>query len=73
MSVSTQTEPASTEQMLAGLGLAIYEAELVRAFVKSSGLDEKLETNKSASRQLLLLNREIELLKAKLTRVRGMI
>ncbi len=70
MNTSPQIEPTSTEQLSAGLGLAIYEAELVRAFVRSKDITKLLAADKSTSRRLLLLDREIELLRAKLSQVR---
>lgn len=69
--MNLRIETIPTEQLLAGLNLAIYEAELVRSFVQSRGLADKLETDTSISRRLVLLNREIELLKKKMTQVRG--
>ena len=65
-------ESASLDHQLASLGLAIYEAELVRAFIHSQTRVEKLKTGKSASHRLQLLDQEILLLKEKQSQVLGM-
>ena len=70
MNGTHQIEPTSTEQLLASLNLAIYEAELVRSFVQSKDIAKKLEADKSISRRMIVLNREIELLKTKQVQVR---
>ncbi len=71
MNISPQIEPVSTEHLLSSLDLAIYEAKLVRSIIKSKDYATRLETKKPAPRKLMLLNREIELLEAKLARVRS--
>ncbi|MDH3761332.1 MAG: hypothetical protein OEU50_10150 [Gammaproteobacteria bacterium] len=71
MNGTHQIEPESTEQMLAGLGLAIYQAELVRSFIHSTELADKIKTDKSISHRMALINREIELLESKLAHVRN--
>ena len=71
MITSPQFEPVSTEYLLANLGLAIYEAKLVRSIIKSKDYLTRLESRNPAPRKLMLLNREIELLEAKLTQVRA--
>ncbi len=71
MITTHQIEPASTEQLLPNLGLAIYEAKLVRSIIKSKDYLTRLETKNPAPRKLILLNRETELLEAKLARVRS--
>ena len=69
--MKTRGETVSSDHLLASLGLAIYEAELVRSFVRTQGIGERLKTGKSASRRMLLLNREIQLLEEKRLRVLG--
>lgn len=64
-----QDESRYSDHLLASLGLAIYDAELVKAFVQSENKAEKLKTGKSASHRLLLLKREIYLLKAKQSKI----
>ncbi len=71
MITTPQIEPVSTEHLLAGLGLAIYEAKLVRSIIKSKDYLTRLETKNPAPRKLILLNRETELLEAKLARIRS--
>ena len=71
--MKTMDETSSSEHFLASLGLAIYEAELVKAFVISENKSEKLKTGKSASHRLLLLDQEIHLLKEKQSRVLGIV
>jgi hypothetical protein len=66
-----QFGPESSGQMLAGLSHAIYEAELVRSFINSTELADKIKTDKSISHRMTLINREIELLELKLARVRN--
>ena len=70
MNTFTEIESVSTEHLLTCLGLAIDEAKLVRSIIKSKDFAAKLETEKPAPRRLILLNREIELLEAKLAEVR---
>lgn len=71
MNISPQIEPVSTEHLLTCLGLAIDEAMLTRTIIKSKDIARDLETKNPVPRRLMLLNREIELLEAKLTRVRS--
>jgi len=71
MNVSLQIESVSTEFLLAGLNLAIYEAKLVRSIIKSKDYATRLESRNPVPRKLMLLNREIELLEVKLARVRS--
>jgi len=71
MNISSQVEPTSTEHLLACLGLAIDEAKLARKIIKSKDIARDLEARNPAPRRLILLNREIELLEAKLDRVRS--
>lgn len=71
MSGIHQFGPESSEQILAGLSLAIYEAELVRSFINSTELADKIKTDKSISHRMTLINREIELLELKLAQVRN--
>ena len=71
MNISPQIEPVSTEHLLACLGLAINEAKLTRAIIKSKDIARDLEAKNPAPRRLMLLNREIELLEAKLAHVRS--
>ena len=70
MNIFPQIEPVSTEHLLACLGLAIDEAKLTRSIIKSKDLAAALETENPVPRRLILLNREIELLEAKLAQVR---
>ena len=71
MNISPQIEPTSTERLLTCLGLAIDEAKLTRAIIKSKDITRDLEAKNSTPHRLMLLNREIELLEAKLARVRS--
>ena len=71
MNISPQIEPVSTKQLLTCLGLAIDEAKLVRELIKSKDIARDMEAKNPAPRRLMLLNREIELLEAKLARVRS--
>jgi hypothetical protein len=73
MDLLPQMEPTSTDRLLTSLGLAIDEAKLIRSIVKSENIVNKVETEKPISRRLLLLNREIELLETKLTRMRSQV
>jgi len=71
MDLLPQIEPTSTDRLLTSLDLAIDEAKLIRSIVKSEDIANQVETEKPVSRRLLLLNREIELLETKLTRMRS--
>ncbi len=70
MNGTHQIEPASTDSLLACLGLAIDEAKLVRDIVEAKDQAHKEVSADSYSRRLLYLNREIELLEDKLEKVR---
>ena len=69
MNISPQIQ--STEHLLTCLGLAIDEAKLTRELIKPKDVARDLEAKNSSPRRLMLLNREIELLEAKLARVRS--
>jgi hypothetical protein len=71
MNLHPQIEPASTGRLLTCLGLAIDEAKRVRSIIKSKDSAAELELEKPAPRKLILLNREIELLEAKLDKIRS--
>jgi len=71
MNISHQIEPVSTERLLACLNLAIDEAKLTRELIKSKDIARDLEAKNPVPRKLMLLNREIELLEAKLAWVRS--
>ncbi len=71
MTTTHQIEPASTERLLACLNLAIDEAKLVRSIIKSKDYATRLKAKNPTPRKLMLLNREIELLEAKLIQVRS--
>lgn len=71
MNISHQIEPTSTEHLLTCLGLAIDEAKLVKTIVESKEEVDKLKAEKSVSKRLVHLNREIEYLEAKLIQVRS--
>ena len=68
-----QIETASTEQFASCLGLAIYEARLVRSFVQSGAFTYKPEILDPDYHRLKLLDREIELLETKLRQVRWVV
>ena len=70
MNISPHLQPTSTEHLLTCLGLAIDEAKLVREIMKSKDIARDLEAKNPVPRKLMLLNREIELLEAKLAQVR---
>ena len=70
MKVSSEFERISTEQFLSRLGVAIDEARLAKLSIQSSDLLTELDSHRLDSRRLLLVNREIELLEAKLNKVR---
>jgi len=69
MNISPQIEPVSTEHLLNCLALAIDEAKLARKIIESKEIARDLEAINTAPRKLMLLNREIELLEAKLAKV----
>jgi hypothetical protein len=71
MNISPQVQPVSTEHLLTCLDLAIDEAKLTRAIIKSKNIARDLEARNPVPQRLILLNREIELLAAKLDRVRS--
>ena len=70
MITTPQIESVSTEHLLVHLNVAIEEAKLTRALIKSKDIARDLEAKNSTPWRLMLLNREIELLEAKLARVR---
>ena len=69
--MNAQIEPASTEHLLACLGLAIDEAKLVRSIIKSKDMAYKLKTKNPFSQRLVNLNREIAHLETDLVKFRS--
>jgi hypothetical protein len=63
--------PASTEQLLTDLGLAVGEATLVRALIKSQDLARKLKEENPFSEHLIYLNKEIRYMEEKLIKIRS--
>jgi hypothetical protein len=70
MNVSSQIEQNTSEQFLSPLDMAIDEAKLAKLQIESGDKSDKPGPYKIDSRRLLLVNREIELLEAKLKKVR---
>ena len=68
--MNTQIESASTERLLACLGLAIDEAKLVRLIIKSKDMAYKLKTENPFSQRLVNLNLKIAYLETKLVKFR---
>ncbi len=71
MNGSHQIEPTSTDRLLNCLGLAIDEAKLARSLIQAKDRAHKEKTENHFSHRLIIINREIELLEAKLARVRS--
>ena len=67
-----QIEPTSTDRLLTCLSLAIDEAKLVREIIQAKDRANKEKSENHFSHRLILINREIELLEAKLARVRNL-
>lgn len=70
MSISAQIEQESTERLLTRLSDAIEEAKHARSTIVCSNLAKQPTLHESVSRNLKLINREIELLEAKRLKVR---
>jgi len=71
MNISPQIESVSTEHLLTCLGLAIDEAKLTREIIQAKDRAHKENAENHFSHRLILINREIELLEAKLAQVRS--
>jgi hypothetical protein len=70
--MSTQVDHESIEHFLHSLDTAIDEARRVKSSIATNDADN-LATDWSAEWRLTLVDREIELLETKLTKVRGRI
>jgi len=71
MNLSPQIEPTSTDRLLTCLGLANDEAKQVGSIIESKDMAHNLKKENPLSEKLYHLNREIEHLEVKLTKVRS--